>query len=452
MDSSVSVGSSYSKDSQTLCLLSHLKRRRLFSMKGFRLALILSCAISITLNSCSDRDRNNPLDPKNPKTKGSLVGLQVLAQERDVNLSWQPISLEGIEAINVYRKSSLDSEFVLIGQAKPGMTTYYDNRVEYGIEYLYRISARAGNYESAPSKEVAITPGPTYAWIADRSSGYIVRLTHDLKHHLFDFGILNFPYLIAVSPTERAGWIYSLNSDAIYKLNSSGQVDIVLRGFLDVTDMAVDTSNYNLWVAQAANGSISRFQGDGSAVFSVRDVSKPKALAMDSRRHRCVAIDNGNIKRVVSITANGQTRVLPYADLRAPNDITLSQNGDAVWVADSSRIVKLDFFASTANLTVEGFFWASLIEYDNLRSTCWVVDLEPVGEPASLLKIDANGQVLFKLSQFGNPRSIAVNEYDGSCLVADTGRAQVFRVAEDGGKVDVVGDFAAPYCVVVEHH
>ncbi len=381
-----------------------------------------------------------------------MVGLQVLAQERNVSLSWHPINLEGIEAINIYRKSSLDSEFALIGQVKSGVPTFSDNRVEYGIEYSYRISALVGDYESPPSQVVAITPGPTYAWIADRNSGYVVRLTHDLKHHLFDFGILNFPYLIAVSPKERAGWVYSLSSDVIYKLNSTGQVDVSARGFMDVSDMAVDTLNFNLWVAQAEKGTITRLQADGSSVLSVRDVTKPIALAMDSRRHRCVAIDDGNAKRIVSITANGQARALPYADLRTPSDLTLSQNGDAIWVADSSRVVKIDFFSSTAGVTVEGFFWASLIQYDNVRDVCWVVDLEPVGKPASLLKIDASGQVLFKLTQFGNPRSIAVNEYDGSCLVADTGRAQVFRVAEDGGKIEVVGDFAAPYCVVVEHH
>jgi len=430
----------------------HLKHRRLLAMKGSRLALLLPLSIVIILNSCSDRDRNNPLDPKNPNTKGSPVGLQVLAKERDVSLFWEPINLEGIEAINVYRKSSLDSGFALIGQVKSGASTYSDDRVDYGVEYSYRITALAGEYESPPSKAVAVTPGPTYVWVADRSSGYIVRLTHDLKHHLFAFGVLNFPYLIAVSPRERAGWVFSLNSDTIYKLNSFGQVDVTLRGFSEVTDMAVDTSSLNLWVAQAERGTISRHLADGSAAFSTRDVSKPKALAVDSRRHRCVAIDDGSVKRLVSITATGQTRALPYTDFQAPNDLTLSQNGDAIWVADSTRVVKIDFFSSTAGITVGEFFWVSLIEFDNTRNVCWVVDLEPVGEPASLLKLDANGQILFKLNQFGNPRSIAVNEYDGSCLVADTGRAQVFRVTGDGGKIEIVGDFAAPYCVVVEHH
>jgi hypothetical protein len=420
-------------------------------MKSSLAILPMLIGMLIVGYSCSERERNNPLDPNNPKTGGVLTGLNAFSQERQVYLQWNSIGLKDVNAINVYRKASDDSNFVLLGQVPSGTVDYTDKRVEYGKKYDYCITVQVGDYESPFSETASVTPGPTYTWVSDAGSGYVVCLTHDLRHHLFDFGILYFPYTIAVSPRERSAWVYARYEDIIYKLNQTGEPAVALQNLAAVTDMAVDTTLLDLWFSQSSNGTISKIQANGMRAFLVTTMQKPTALAMDSRGHYCWAIDAGSTRKLVRINNAGRIEA-SSEPLRAPKDLAISEIDNAVWVADSASVVKYDFSAQPAGIAAEGFYFAWLIAYDERRNVCWVIDKEPPGQPASLYKIDVNGQVLFRLSEFGDPQSIAVSEFDGSCLVADPGRAGLFKVSKDGSSIEAVGSFSAAYSVAVENH
>lgn len=416
-----------------------------------RYKLFIFISVYLFLFSCSDRKRVNPLDPKNSTTKGRITGIHIFSRERQVTVQWQPLALEGLDAINVYRQVGAEGAFELYQKLKGGTFTFVDSDVVYGKTFAYYVTASADDYESPPSKIVMITPGPTYTWVADGETGYFTRLSHDLQAELFKFGILRFPYRLAVSPKERSAWGYSRFSDVIYKLDEFGNVDVRLQDYPAVTDMAVDTTFNDLWITQSSRGIISRLDENGNTRVSVKQVKKPSAITIEFYRHACWVIDDAS-KFLYKVDRYGTIGTRSSEPLISPKDLTFSASQEALWVADSSRVVQFNLFGRPTGVELKGLFNATLIDHDEVRGTTWVVDLMPHGEPARLLKIDAKGSIIFQLDEFAFPQSIDVNEFDGSCLVGDPGGGRLWRVSEDGSKIDPVGDFIAPYAVAVEHH
>jgi len=412
-----------------------------------RLKILLITLLPLSI-LCTDRERSNPLDPKNPETKGRVSGVRVYSQERRVTIRWDRLNMDGVQAIQIYRKAGMDSAFARVGTASSSYF-YIDSTVTYGFNYEYYVTALVAGYESPPSQHVHIVPGPTYTWVADVESGYLTRLTHDLQYHVFEFGILSFPCLLAVSPQERSAWVYSRFSESIYKVNRVGHPDVQLHQYQHITHMAVDTLSHELWFSISEQGSLILLDSLGRQLIVSKEIHRPSRLAVDSRHHVCYVIDDAT-HDIFKVSDDG--RVLDRLQgLTSPQDIVFVPLAQTLWVADSTRILAYDLAGNPTGLEINNFFFASLIAYDFVRDMYWLVDLEPVGQNASLVKVSGDGRTLFELAEFMHPTSIAVNEFDGSCMVSDIGAAHLYKVSHDGKKL-VVGDFYAPYAVAVEHH
>ena len=412
--------------------------------------LLLVTSMTI-LFSCSERERNNPLDPQNPQTKGRLAGLKAVAKEKTVSLSWDAVSLGGIDHVNIYRKTAGDSDFVLFYEIPPTTHSYMDS-VTYGLVYQYRISAAIDGYETPYSPAVTVEPGPTYTWVADFSAGVFARLSHDLQTHLFDYLTVNLPIFIVADPAERAAWGYTRYANEMLKIDETGSELVRLRYFPIIDDMDADTLFHKLWLVQSDSGKILRLDKDGNQELEANILQSPAAIAVNSLTHDIWVADE-ETGRLYRFSYNGTMINESSVSFNGAVDIAIDANTSSVWVADGEKVVQMDY-SNQAIKQITGFYNAVHVRVDHRRDAVWVADLEPSGEPASLIKLGGDGQVLFELSIFGNIRDIAVNEYDGSCLVADSGSGYsgLYKVSSDGQKTTRVTGVFVPYGVAVEHH
>ena len=53
---------------------------------------------------CSNRERLNPLDPRNPDTLGRPTGLRVTSNRHRVTLSWEFVEHANVLGISVWRR------------------------------------------------------------------------------------------------------------------------------------------------------------------------------------------------------------------------------------------------------------------------------------------------------------------------------------------------------------
>jgi hypothetical protein len=277
-------------------------------------------------------------------------------------------------------------------------------------------------------------------------------LSHDLSRVFGKFGVFNFPYLVSASPREGAAWLYSRFTDEIYKIDHQGELLAWASGLPNVTAMQVDTLQRTVWVAGTAPAQILRLDATGAVQVSITSAVQPTALAIDATAHSLFVIDAAR-KKVLSYSTHGALLAESVTFL-APSSLALDSRERTLWIADSIRIVQLRYDLSTTGTIVTGLTRASLVAIDQLRQTVWAVDLEPAGKPATLLRLSPSGAILSRLSQFGHPQCIAVNEFDGSCLVGDISYTDggLYRVDAAGSKYEYIENWYAPYDIDIEYH
>ncbi|MBN2357197.1 hypothetical protein JXO59_13865 [candidate division KSB1 bacterium] len=400
---------------------------------------------------CSERDRSNPLDPRNPETHGRPTGLAAFSMEKRVQLRWDPINFKDLEAIHIYRRAGEDSTYDHIADTLG--TTYTDQSVEYGLRYEYYITAQAGGYETGPSNVAHSTPGPTYTWVSDYQAGSVICLTHDLEAEVTRYGLLYYPQTLGVSPAERAVWVSVRYEEQVFKINQSGQMIAAVPNMDNVTDLAVNTNTRDVWIAQDDPGRLTRVDSYGAIRASTVTEGTPVALVVPNASTLCWMVD-GEDRLLKAYNTAGQRFFVAETPLQNPMDIVYASHSRTLWVADSSSIVQFDLSGARTGLVVGSFYYVSMLAYDNTHRCLWAVDLEQWGVPAKLIKLDENGTRLFTLEVFSYPVALAANEYDGSCLVGDSGYDHygLFRVASDGTAVDQIGQFYLPISIAIEYH
>ena len=79
---------------------------------------ILSIAAGFFTGCADNEDFSNPLDPQNPRTAGSPIGLALLPGDEQVIVSWEDSGHEGIIGYRIYRRftGDADSTFEFVGE------------------------------------------------------------------------------------------------------------------------------------------------------------------------------------------------------------------------------------------------------------------------------------------------------------------------------------------------
>ena len=79
---------------------------------------ILSFAAGFSAGCTGNEDFANPLDPQNPRTAGSPIGLELLPGDEQVTVSWEDNGHTGISGYRIYRHftGDVDSSFEFVGE------------------------------------------------------------------------------------------------------------------------------------------------------------------------------------------------------------------------------------------------------------------------------------------------------------------------------------------------
>ncbi len=420
-------------------------------LKIFQLRIIIGMIVGIIFLACSDRERSNPLDPRNPNTQGRPTGLTAYAMERKVYLRWDAIAFKDLQAINIYRKTNDDSIFTRIGQTLT--SSYVDDAVQYGIRYEYYVTAQVDGYESAPSNTVHCTPGPTFTWVSDYQAGSVVCLTHDLQTEIMRFGALYYPQVIDVSSKERSVWVAVRYEKQVLKINRFGEITAARPNMESVVDICVDTTMLDVWIAQKNPGRLTRLDSYGALGATTPLLEEPRAIVSPNNSGICWVLDGGD-GTLKAFDLAGRRLTVTERLFTRPMDLVYVPHTRTFWVADSSAIIQCDHRGAPTGLKVEPFYYVSLLAYDHQNRCLWAIDWERWGEPSKLIKIDQNGRILWSLSAFSYPLCVAANEYDGSCFVGDAGYDHygLFRVSPDGQEITMIGRFYLPVSIAVEYH
>ncbi|MFQ6673639.1 MAG: hypothetical protein ACE5GH_02495, partial [Fidelibacterota bacterium] len=224
--------------------------------------IIRSILLVLLASQCSDRERLNPIDPRNPVTGGKPAGLTLSSDKRAVFARWDHIDNKSVTGYHLWRKREDQEEFVLVAALSGDSTNWSDSITHYDSSYAYEISATTTTWETPKSDPETIIPGPFNYWIADFFAGLLRRISYDGAHLLFE-DYADSPVSIQMAQSQRSLWLASSYPARIRRLTVDGILEFSRALPASPVDLAVDGISGDVFIAMLGSPDVVRLDSTG---------------------------------------------------------------------------------------------------------------------------------------------------------------------------------------------
>ena len=396
--------------------------------------------------NCADREHANPLDPLNPQTHGQPPRPSAVSDHHKVILTWPATNLNPVTGFAVYRGED-STKMVKIATLPAGRTGFVDSNTVYGTRYSYAYTILSNDFESLHSPAETITPGPAFFWVSYRSSGQILKLTFDIQHPYIWMSGFAFPSVSVVVASGKGLWVADEYLGELSRISSTGKYLYKIQGFGRIPSFQLDRIRGRLWVADPRNKRVVNLDTTGVGQFAVRDLVYPKQVLVNPANGGCWILDSGR-KQILFADPDGNAATFT-SELLSPKWMALDSEKDGLWVADSSRIVHFDLTGHKTK-AISSFKFAYFLAVDPVRQSIWVLDQSYLWFGTEVVRLSADGKVIFKKRGFEAPRNLVVDPFDGSAVVADTYNVRLVKLSAQGKELGVWETDAAPWWVSLE--
>ncbi|MCC6349030.1 MAG: hypothetical protein IT347_05500 [Candidatus Eisenbacteria bacterium] len=407
-----------------------------------RHAALLSAALALLLTAgCSQRERANPFDPRNPQTGGRPTGFNAVAGLSVVQLSWDKRSDLAIDGFQLYRRTSSDSLWRPLGALLPPEAgQYLDSAVRNGERIRYRLVFVAhGQPVGGPAEDEA-TPGPLRPWIADPGAGAVLRLSPDGRDVTIRETRFGAAGRIAVDSFDGFLWASSNTTGLVWASDPGSPFPISIPGISSPDAIAIHPFDHSAWVCDRA-GAVFHFRRDGSVPSPGRitPLDDPVAIATCALDASLWVCERGG-NRVRHFSALGVP--LGAAFVRAPTRIAVDSLTRVAYVTsfELGRLWRIaengtPIDSSAAAIAPIG------IAIDRPRGRVWVADdggARLLGLSLETLAVEVT------VTNAGIPYDVAVDRSSGEVWVVARSDGAVVRLAPDGRRLDVRTGFTDP--------
>lgn len=416
-----------------------------------QIALYLLVGISPLLYSCTDRPRRNPFDPKNPQAIVRPIGLRIVSEEHEVQLTWQAVGRSDLLHYTVYRRGPDEASFQPIAQVPPTKREFRDTGLEYNKEYSYQLSYTTPQGESERSQPVSIIPGPDSKWVLDTATARLVKLTFDTQHLISRGPAFFRPLDMAVSRRDRSVWVGEGLADFIDKISSDGTVQLRITGIDEPRDLAVNQVSGDCWFYDPRARVLGRIDALGRNVvaFTSNRFSGQMMLDVNSLTGEVWLADVPG-KTLFRFSPGGVVlATLPLAG--TPGALAVSVADNAVWLsdADNHEVVKLSA-AGSVLARATGFDAVVDLAVNEITGELWVVEQSVAPRSGRVIRLSPGGERTLILDDFTAPTSVAVDLFDNSIVVGDVARSSVRRISEQGKVLGEFTDLVSPRIVGID--
>ncbi|MEE8336055.1 MAG: hypothetical protein V3S48_06425 [Candidatus Neomarinimicrobiota bacterium] len=221
--------------------------------------------ILIILCSCEDRERLNPLDPKNSITEGAPTGLKIFTRVDSIALRWNPFNIDNMVEYQIYRGAGRD-ELFKHASVPADSVVFRETELDFEESYFYAVQALTEFSQSSISKTVTTMPGPHTLWVADMYNFFLRNISFDGS---WGQKIMEFisPRSLALDSKTKILWLGEYFEKSLLGLDQ--QMAIVNRIDLPDSpiDFALDSLNRRLFVL-LEDSSLRSYNMDGSIIWN----------------------------------------------------------------------------------------------------------------------------------------------------------------------------------------
>jgi streptogramin lyase len=180
----------------------------------------------------------------------------------------------------------------------------------------------AGTFE-LPTDVVATSDGG--AWMVDEETGMLYRFNH-LGQTVSSVDVGSDPRRLALDEADQSVWVTCYTPGEVVHVSAAGEIAARYAGFDRPYGIDVDESRHRVWIGlDVANTVRAISSTDGSIVFDVTGIARPRGLAVAGRTGECwvAAVASGEVVRIgvagtVAVRRNG---------FNAPLDVRVVEAG-----------------------------------------------------------------------------------------------------------------------------
>jgi DNA-binding beta-propeller fold protein YncE len=409
--------------------------------------LVAAVLVAAAIAGCSDRERANPFDPKNPNTRGAPSNLVAMAGDGRVDLTWDAASGVGFVGFRLYRKTPLDTAYApLSGVLAPATTTYQDVALLNGLEHRYRLLFVFDDGERGPAAEDVATPGRARPWLVDGSRGRLYRITPDGRRVAAEFGGFVAPAAVAVDSVRGHVWLSDALAGRVAAIDPATGVTVSIPGLVTPSSLAVDPLDRVTWVCDEDGSKLWAFDPAGNPVGApIEPLELPLSVAVDV------------FDRSVVVCERAGSRLRRYAPdhsllatltVDRPSRVAVDSVTRRAWVTsfEAGTLTRVPPSFTAIELTIPGFEGPIGVAVDPKRGTIWVADAV-AGEVVAL---DRTGAVLFRVGGLPEARELAADPETGDLWVVVPGSGELVRISATGQVLHRLGGFAQPLGIAVD--
>jgi len=404
----------------------------------------------LLLTACTDRKYSNPLDPRNPDTRGRPVGLRAYSVRDTVFLRWPELTLAGLRAVRVWRAEE-GAGFQLLAELQAGADRFADAGLRYGIRYRYYLTVVGEDFETPPSDTMVLIPGPTSILVADTYAGRILRLSHDGRHVIWESSYAAYPYDVAVDRRRNRVWVPdALDASVLCLSLRYGDFLLRARGFWRPWRLSVEPSSGAVLVADWFGAQVVKLDREGSQLWQDGRAKQPVDVASSvtggywvlDRREKTLLHYPG--------PSGDPTRACPF-DLRDPREIDVDGKGMNLWVADTGAVYYFDYRSSSWRVVLDGLTNVRALDCEPTGERCWILEGATGSSLASrALRVHRDGNVEVESRGWSNCTDIAWDWYTSGCALVDPVNHELIKLDGNGRVVSRYSDLIRPMYVEIE--
>ncbi|MEE8437869.1 MAG: hypothetical protein V3S22_05965 [Candidatus Neomarinimicrobiota bacterium] len=297
--------------------------------------------ILVILCSCEDRERLNPLDPKNGLTEGAPTGLKIFTRVDSIALRWNPFNVDNMVEYQIYRGFAKD-ELFKHAAVPADSEVFRETDLNFEESYFYAVQALTEFSQSGISKTVSTIPGPHTLWVADMYNFFLRNISFDGSWGQKTMEFIS-PRSLVLDSKSKILWLGEYFEESLLGLDH--QMTVVNRIELQDSpiDFALDSLRRRLF-AVLEDSTLNCYDMDGSVIWNYKLGFNPNLsteLAYDAITEN-IWLSSNVVNAVIKISTDGPAAGVDiFSSIPNPGPLEADPVNGGVWVSTETGIIRI---------------------------------------------------------------------------------------------------------------
>ena len=238
-------------------------------------------------------------------------------------------------------------------------------------------------------------------------------------------------------------WVVS-GGDTVYKLYPDGNADPTnISNLTQAQTAEVNPRDGTVWIAVSAANTVYKFNPSSGEFIEIPNIKKPHSVSINPVDGTAWIGGHDVVVKAWANAANDKGVLATIDGVHEP-EVAVNPTDGSCWVTDSrGKIARYDSNGALVATSPVKLTEPKYVTVNSKTGEAWVADTQA----SILVKLDANGRELLRLTDIPLPISPRVNSQDGSLWVV-ANSSMLIKLSANGQKIKEISN-AGQYILAI---